>query len=196
MITQLSPGFRMILLLTAITGALYPAVVTIACQTLFPFQANGSLVKIAGQVRGSELVGQDFTSERYFHPRPSAAGTTGYDAAASSGSNLGPVSRRLVDRVRATTAKLHEENPAYTRPWPSDMATASASGLDPHISPESMEAQMQRVAAARGIDTERLRHFAQRFVEERDFGLLGEPRVNVLRLNLALDSQLEKQEAR
>ena len=186
---QMLPGLRMILLMTVLTGLVYPFAVTGLCQLFFRSRANGSLITRDGHVVGSALIGQNFTRPEYFRPRPSAAGPEGYDSSASGGSNLGPTSQKLMDRVRGTIEKLRSDNPAHTGPWPADLVTASASGLDPHLSPASVEVQVGRVAGARGISPEQVRQVAVRFVEGRDLGFLGEPRVNVLRLNLALDER-------
>lgn len=184
---QILPGLRMTLLMTLLTGLVYPGVVTGLCQMLFHSQANGSLIIRDGQVVGSTLIGQNFTRAEYFQPRPSAAGADGYDAAASSGSNLGPTSQKLMDRVKGSVARLRTDNPAHQGVWPADLATASASGLDPHLSPESIAVQVQRVAQARGVSADRLGPVIDQYTEGRDLGFLGEPRVNVLALNLALD---------
>ncbi len=185
---QLLPGLRFTLVLTVLTGMLYPGVVTGLCQVLFPKQANGSLIVRNGRVAGSELIGQNFSRPEYFQPRPSAAGNDGYDATASSGSNLGPTSQKLSDRVKASAAKFRQENPSFAGPLPADLVTASASGLDPHLSPAAADAQVARIAAARGVPPFKIQELATGFVEARDLGLFGEPRVNVLKLNLALDS--------
>ncbi len=159
-------------------------------QVLFPHQANGSLVRVNGKVVGSELIGQSFTKPEYFHGRPSAAGNNGYDAANSSGSNLGPTNQKLVDRVKADVQKFRAENPTYTGPIPADLLTSSASGLDPHISPASAEAQVARVAAARGVSRGLVSQLVAKHTEGRQWRLFGEPRVNVLLLNLDLDQTL------
>ena len=184
---QLLPAVRMTLTLTVLTGLLYPGVVTGLSQLLFPTAANGSLVQQNGRIIGSALIGQNFTRAEYFQPRPSAAGNDGYDPTASSGSNFGPTSQKLADRVKASVEKFRKENPEYTGPIPADLLTASGSGLDPHLSPASAAAQAPRVAKARGVSQERIRQLVAQFTEDRDLGFLGEPRVNVLRLNLALD---------
>jgi len=186
MSTHLLPAFRLTLVLTVLTGVIYPAVVTGVAQVVFPTQANGSLETIGGRVVGSRLIGQNFSRPEYFHPRPSSAGA-GYDAAASSGSNLGPTSQKLVDRVKASIAQYRQENPAHTGPIPADAITASGSGLDPHISPANAGIQAARVAAARGVDVGRVRGLVAAATEEPWLGLFGEPRVNVLALNLSLD---------
>jgi K+-transporting ATPase ATPase C chain len=186
---QLLPGLRMMLVLTLLTGLIYPLAVTGLCQVLFPDQANGSLKTVNGQVVGSSLIGQNFTKPEYFQPRPSAAGNDGYDGMASGGSNLGPTNQKLIDRVKASVDKFHKENPEYTGPLPADLVTASGSGLDPHISPASAVAQLDRVARARGFSRDQIRALIAAHTEGRDLGVLGEPRVNVLLLNLDLDRQ-------
>ncbi|MEO5929788.1 MAG: potassium-transporting ATPase subunit KdpC [Candidatus Kapaibacterium sp.] len=181
--SQLRPAIVMILLMTVLTGMIYPAVVTGIAQGLFPHRANGSLIVENGHVVGSELIGQNFARPEYFHPRPSAAG---YDATASGGSNLGPASQALVARVDSLSKALHAENPGA--PVPVDLVTTSASGLDPDITPAAAEFQAPRVAAVRKLPLERVRELIVANTESRQLGILGEPRVNVLLLNRALDA--------
>ena len=184
---QLLPGLRMTLVLTVLTGLIYPLAVTGLCQVFFRDKANGSLIEVNGQVIGSDLIGQNFTRPEYFHPRPSAAGNDGYDATASSGSNLGPTNRKLITRVQASIEKFRKENPDYQGVIPADLLTTSGSGLDPHISPAAAEAQAFRIAQARGASLAQVRSLIAAHVEPRDLGFLGEPRVNVLQINLDLD---------
>jgi K+-transporting ATPase ATPase C chain len=189
---QFGPAFRTTLVLTVLTGLIYPGVVTVLCQLVFPDKANGSLVKVNGQLVGSSLIGQNFTKPEYFQPRPSAAGNDGYDATASQGSNYGPTNQKLSDRVKASVDKFRKENPEHAGPVPADMVTASGSGLDPHISPASAEAQAARIARARGISLQQVQQLIAENTEGRTLGLLGEPRVNVLLLNIALDQKFPR----
>ena len=191
MFQQLLPGFRMTLLMTILTGLIYPGVVTGLCQLFFRDQANGSLITVHGQTVGSSLIGQGFSKPEYFHGRPSAAGN-GYDGTASGGSNLGPTNQKLIDRVKTDVANFRKENPDYHGPIPADLLTASGSGLDPHISVASAEAQIARVAKARGTPEEQVRALIAENTQDRDLGFMGEPRVNVLKLNLALDAQVSR----
>lgn len=185
---QIWPAIGMTLLLCLITGFVYPGVVTALAQVLFSRQANGSLVTVNGKVVGSSLIGQPFTRAEYFHPRPSAAGS-GYDAGASSATNKGPTDLKLADTLVAQAVNdVVTNDGARKGNIPSDMVTSSGSGLDPHISPANARLQVGRVARARGIDSARVRSLLDAHTEGRQFGFFGEPRVNVLLLNIALDS--------
>jgi K+-transporting ATPase ATPase C chain len=187
MFSELKPAILMTIVMTVITGIVYPLAVTGVAQQVFPKHANGSLIERNGKVAGSELIGQNFTKPEYFHPRPSVAGS-GYDAANSGGSNLGPTNPALPDRLTKDAAQFRKDNPDYSGPIPADAITSSASGLDPDITPDNAMAQAARVAKARGISTEAVRQLVAANTQGRDFGVFGEPRVNVLKLNLALDS--------
>jgi K+-transporting ATPase ATPase C chain len=184
---QLRPAILLTFVFIVVTGLVYPGIVTVVAKVLFPNQASGSLVSAGGHIVGSKLIGQQFTQPWYFHPRRSAAGD-GYDATASGGSNKGPTDRKLADTLIAGAIAQAESAGVPKGKIPTDMATASASGLDPHISPANALFQVARVAAARGVDTTQIRDLALHYVEARQFGFLGEPRVNVLALNLALDN--------
>jgi potassium-transporting ATPase KdpC subunit len=196
MLRELRPAIVLVIILTLITGLIYPLVMTGIAGVLFPTQAQGSLVEIDGKVVGSSLIGQEFTSDKYFHGRPSATTAPDpndssktvpapYNAANSGGSNLGPTNKALIDRVKADVDKLKQENPSA--PVPIDLVTTTASGLDPDITPEAALFQVPRVAKARNIPEDRLRQLVNDHVEGRLLGLFGEPRVNVLALNMALD---------
>jgi potassium-transporting ATPase KdpC subunit len=176
----------MTLATTVLLGIVYPLVVTVLAQWLFPRQANGELIHSSRKIVGSSLIGQPFTAAGYFHSRPSAAGATGYDASSSSGSNLGPTNKALLDRVIASVQSLQAENPGARIPV--DLATASGSGLDPHISPAAAEFQIPRVARERGMTEAEVRVLVMKHSLDRQLGFLGEPRVNVLELNLDLDA--------
>lgn len=197
---HLRPALVLLLAFTVLTGIVYPLLVTGAARLLLPWQAHGSLIlrngapangddaSTAGKVIGSALIGQNFTRPEYFHPRPSAAGATGYDATASGASNLGPTARVLVETAAARAEALKAANPDAPGPVPAELVTASGSGLDPHLSPEAALWQVPRVAQARGLDAKTVRSLVQAHTEGRQWGVLGAPRVNVLRLNLALDA--------
>jgi K+-transporting ATPase ATPase C chain len=185
---QLLIALKATLVLTLLTGVMYPLLVTGLAKVLFRDKADGSLIQANGRTVGSELIGQRFTKPEYFHGRPSAAGNDGYDGLSSGGSNLGPTSQKLADRVTADVKTFRAENPTFSGAVPGDAVTASGSGLDPHLSPEAVDAQVPRVAAARGMTTEALHQLVAAHTEDRQVGGLGEPRVNVLKLNLALDA--------
>jgi K+-transporting ATPase ATPase C chain len=179
---------------TVLLGIIYPLVVTGLAQLLFPHKANGQLIQKDGKIIGSSIIGQGFSGTAYFHSRPSAAGN-GYDAANSAGSNLGPTNQKLIDRVKSDVATAQADNPGT--PVPIDLVTTSASGFDPHITPASAEFQLQRVAKERGMTVDQLRTLVGRHTEGRQLGILGEPRVNVLELNLELDERFPtKKQAR
>lgn len=185
--SQVRPAVIMLILLTILTGLLYPLAVTAIAQAAFPNQANGSLILKDGKPVGSTLIGQPFDNPKYFWGRPSATGPFPYNAATSSGSNLGPTSQALLDAVQGRVDALHAADPGHTRPIPVDLVTASASGLDPHLSPAAALYQVPRVARERGLSEGVVRRLVAEYTEGRTFGILGEPRVNVLALNLALD---------
>jgi K+-transporting ATPase ATPase C chain len=189
MLRQIINAFAMLLVFTVITGLVYPLAMTGLAQALLPYQANGSIIVQDGKPIGSALIGQSFTSANYFHGRPSAAGTDGYDATSSGGSNLGPTSKKLVDTVTDNIAKVREENQLEeTQLVPSDLVLASGSGLDPDISPEAAYVQIERIANERGVSAGEVRNLVDHHVKNRQLGIFGEPRVNVLELNLALDT--------
>jgi len=179
---QLLIAVKATIVLTLLTGFAYPLLVTGLSQILFHDRANGSLIVAGGKTAGSEFIGQHFTKPEYFHGRPD-----GYDGLSSGGSNFGPTNQKLIDRVGDDAKKFRAENPTFTGPIPADILTSSGSGLDPHISPEAAEAQVDRVAGARGTTADAIRQLVAANTEGRQFGIWGEPRVNVLRLNLALD---------
>ena len=186
-------AIRAAIVTIVLTGLIYPFVMTGLAQMIFPWRANGSLITDEkGQVVGSELIGQSFANPAYFQSRPSAAGKKGYDATSSSGSNLGPTSKKLQDRISEDLKRLKSDNPDANDPIPAELVTASASGLDPHVSPEAMLWQVPRVAKARGVTPDRVKAVVDTNIEGRTLGIFGEPRVNVLLVNLALDRQFGK----
>jgi K+-transporting ATPase ATPase C chain len=188
MLSEIKPAILITLIFTVLTGLIYPFAITGLSQVLFPHQANWSLITANGKVIGSSLIGQNFSKPEYFHPRPSAAGDKGYDGMSSGGSNLAPTNPALLKRLAESAAAFRKENPAFSGAIPADAITTSASGLDPHISPDTAFAQCDRVAKARNVPVEQVRGLVQSHIEGRQLGFLGEPRVNVLLLNLALDN--------
>lgn len=186
--SQLRPCLVLFVLLTLLTGVAYPAFITVIAQIVFHDQANGSVIVRDDKAVGSTLIGQTFDDPTYFWGRPSATGPTGYNSAASTGSNLGPTNPALLDAIKGRVEAMRAAHPDQTGSVPVDLVTASGSGLDPHISPAAAEYQVARVAKTRGLSVDRVRHLVSQHTEGRTFGLLGEPRVNVLRLNLALSS--------
>ena len=187
MLSQLRTPLTLLGIFTVLMGLVYPLAITGVAQVVMPTSANGSMISRQGVVVGSALIGQRFTSNRYFHGRPSAAGSDGYDAAASSGSNLGPLSQKLVARVQQDAAALRQDSDIFL---PGDAVTASASGLDPHISPDFAVLQVARVAKARGVEDGKVQQLLQGYIRRPVLGIFGEPRVNVLQLNLGLDAAL------
>ena len=188
MFKEFKAGILITIVFTVLTGLMYPLAITGIAQLIFPHQANGSLISRNGKVIGSDLIAQNFTKPEYFHPRPSAAGN-GYDATASSGSNLGPTNPTLADRLNKGAAAYKQENPSLSGAIPADAITTSGSGLDPHITPANADTQCARVASARGVSAYRIRTLVSEYTENRTLALFGEPRVNVLPLNLALDER-------
>jgi len=192
MFRQLRPVFIVFLLLTVVTGIVYPLLVTGIAQLAFPEKANGSLIRSEEGYAGSELIGQPFDDPKYFWGRLSATPDFPYNSASSSGSNLGPSNPALAEAVKTRVAALQKADPGNTSPLPIDLVTSSGSGLDPHLSPAAVFYQVPRVAKARGLSEDQVRQLAGRFVEPRQWGFLGEPRVNILKLNLSLDRLREK----
>jgi K+-transporting ATPase ATPase C chain len=192
MLKELKPAFLMLLVLTIVTGAAYPALVTGIAQLLFKSQANGSLIERDGKVVGSKLIGQPFSDPKYFWSRPSATAPMPYNAGASTGSNLGPLNPALEDAVKARIEALKAADPTQTGPIPVDLVTASGSGLDPHISPAAAQWQAPRIARLRGLSPETVRKLIDAHTEGRQFAFFGEPRVNVLTLNLSLDETAKR----
>ena len=191
MLSEIRPAIVVFVLMSALTGLAYPLVITGVSQVVFPYQANGSLIEQDGKIVGSKLIAQNFDQPHYFWSRPS---TASYNGSASTGSNLGPTNTALLDAVKGRVEALKAADPENNRPVPVDLVTASGSGLDPHISPASAEYQVQRVAKARGLSPEQVRDLVAKHTEGRQLGFLGEPRVSVLELNLALDELRPKPE--
>ncbi|MDP1774531.1 MAG: potassium-transporting ATPase subunit KdpC [Methylobacter sp.] len=191
MTSHIKPAILMLLFFTVLTGIAYPLAVTFSAQTLFPRQANGSLLGSNGQPLGSELIGQAFNRPEYFWGRPSATSPTPYNGGASGGSNQGPTNSALIDAVQMRIKALRDADPSHSEAVPVDLVTASASGLDPHISPAAAAYQISRVALARHLSPDSVRELVERYTEPRQWGMLGESRVNVLKLNLALDQRLK-----
>lgn len=186
--SHLVPALIFTLVSVVALGIVYPVVIWLIGVVAFPHQANGSLIESGGKIIGSQLVGQTFTKPQYFHGRPSAAGKNGYDPTATGGTNLGPTSKKLIDSVAAAVAALKKENPDASGPIPPELVTSSASGIDPDISPEGAYYQIPRVAKARGVSQDAIRALVDAHVQRRTLGILGEPHVNVLELNRALDA--------
>ncbi|WP_340120822.1 potassium-transporting ATPase subunit KdpC [Methylobacter svalbardensis] len=191
MTKQIKPAILMLLFFTVLTGIAYPLAVTFSAQIVFPSQANGSLLGGKEQPLGSELIGQAFTRPEYFWGRPSATSPAAYNGGASGGSNQGPTNPALIDAVQMRIKALRDADPSHSEALPVDLVTASASGLDPHISPAAAAYQISRVALARQMSPDSVRELVDRYTETRQWGVLGEPRVNVLKLNLALDQRYE-----
>lgn len=187
MIKHLGTSVRMTIVSVIVLGLIYPLLMTGIAQVIFPAQANGSIVTVNGKRIGSDIIGQLWTKPQYFHGRPSAAGKNGYDPTSTGGTNLGPTSKKLMDSTKAAIAALQKENPGAKGQPPMDLITSSGSGIDPDISPASAYYEAPRVAKARGMTVEQVRRIIDRLVHRRELGFLGEPRVNVLELNLALD---------
>lgn len=187
---NLMTSIMMTVVTTVLLGLIYPFIV-LSFARAWPDKANGQLIARDGVVIGSRIIAQPFTAPQYFHPRPSAAGNNGYDATSSGGTNWGPTNQKLIDRVKSDVSVLHAENPS--QPIPVDLVTASASGLDPDITPAAAEFQVPRVAKARSVSERQIRDLVRQHTQPRQFGFLGEPRINVLELNLALDSQYPAQ---
>jgi potassium-transporting ATPase KdpC subunit len=188
MLRHLGTALRITIVSIVIFGFIYPFAMTGLAQVLFPAQANGSLVRANGKIAGSDIIGQLWTKPQYFHGRPSAAGKNGYDPTATSGTNYGPTNKKLIDNTRSAIAALRKENPNATLPVPMELVTSSASGIDPDITPQGAYYQVPRVAKARGLSISQVDALIAKHVHARTWGILGDPHVNVLELNLALDS--------